>query len=52
MKAMTYIERGRFALTEKPKPDPLDERDAIVMVTLGSPCRICTAKTSPSKPAA
>ena len=38
MKAMTYIERGRFALTEKPKPDLLDERDAIVMVTLGSIC--------------
>ena len=38
MKAMTYIERGRFALTEKPKPDLLDERDAIVMVTLSSIC--------------
>ena len=38
MIAMTYIERGRFALTEKPKPDLLDERDAIVMVTLGSIC--------------
>ena len=38
MKAMTYIERGRFALTEKPKPDLLDERDTIVMVTLGSIC--------------
>lgn len=38
MKALAYIDRGRFALTEKPKPDLLDERDAIVMVTLSSIC--------------
>ena len=38
MKALTYLERGKFALIDKPKPDLLDERDAIVMVTLGSIC--------------
>ena len=38
MKALTYIEHGKFALTEKPKPVLLDPRDAIVRVTLGSIC--------------
>ena len=38
MKALTYIERGRFALTDKPKPQILDRRDAVVRVTLGSIC--------------
>lgn len=38
MKALTYIEPGKFALTEKPKPIILDPRDAIVRVTLGSIC--------------
>ena len=38
MKALTYIERGRFAVTEKPKPVVTDPRDAIVRVTLGSIC--------------
>ena len=38
MKALTYIERGRFALLDKPKPEILDDRDAIVRVTLGSIC--------------
>ncbi len=38
MKALTYIERGRFALTEKPKPQIQNARDAIVRVTLGSIC--------------
>ena len=28
MKALTYLERGKFALIDKPKPDFLDERDA------------------------
>ena len=36
MKALTYIEHGKFALTDKPKPEILDPRDAIVRVTLGS----------------
>ena len=38
MKALTYIEHNRFALLEKPKPEILGPRDAIVQVTLGSIC--------------
>ncbi len=38
MKALTYIEKGKFGLIEKPKPELLDPRDAIVRVTLGSIC--------------
>lgn len=38
MKALSYIERGRFALTDKPKPQLIDPRDAIIRVTLGSIC--------------
>ena len=38
MKALTYIEHGRFAVTEKPKPVVADPSDAVVRVTLGSIC--------------
>lgn len=38
MKALTYIERGRFELLEKPQPEILDDQDAIVRVTLASIC--------------
>lgn len=38
MKALTYIEHGKFALAEKPKPQIIDDGDAIVRVTLGSIC--------------
>ena len=38
MKALTYIERGKFTLLKKPKPVILDDRDAIVRVTLASIC--------------
>ena len=38
MKALTHIEQGKFALLEKPKPEILDDRDAIVRVTLASIC--------------
>ena len=38
MKAYTYIERGRFELIDKPKPQILDSKDAVVRVTLGSIC--------------
>ena len=38
MKAYTYIEKGRFALTDKPRPVILEPTDAIVRVTLGSIC--------------
>lgn len=38
MKALTYIEKGRFALREKPMPTLSDPKDAIVRVTLGSIC--------------
>ena len=40
MKAYTYIEKGKFALTDKPRPQLQDSTDAIVRVTLG---RICTS---------
>ncbi|WP_337760977.1 alcohol dehydrogenase [Dysosmobacter sp.] len=38
MQAYTYVEKGKFALLEKPKPVLLHERDAIVKVTLASIC--------------
>ena len=38
MKALTYIEHGKFALQEKPLPQLQSARDAIVRVTLGSIC--------------
>ena len=38
MKAYTYIEKGHFALVEKPRPVLLEPTDAIVRVTLGSIC--------------
>lgn len=38
MKAYTYIEKGRFELTDKPKPGLKDPKDAIVRVTLSSIC--------------
>ena len=38
MKALTYIEHGKFELIKKPKPVIMDDRDAIVRVTLASIC--------------
>ena len=38
MKAYTYIEKGRFELLEKPNPEIIDSKDAIVRVTLSSIC--------------
>lgn len=38
MKACTYIEKGRFGLMDKPVPQILDPKDAIVKVTLSSIC--------------
>ena len=38
MLAYTYVEKGRFALLEKPKPVLLEDRDALVRVTLASIC--------------
>ena len=40
MFAYTYIEKGKFALVEKPKPTLIEPTDAIVRVTMSS---ICTA---------
>lgn len=40
MKALTYIEHGKFALQEKAKPRLVSARDALVRVTLGSICTI------------
>ena len=38
MKAYTYINKGEFALIDKPKPTIIEPADAIVRVTLGSIC--------------
>ena len=38
MLAYTYVEKGKFELLDKPKPVLLDDRDAIVRVTLASIC--------------
>lgn len=38
MKAYTYIDKGHFALMEKPEPRILNPKDAIVKVTLASIC--------------
>lgn len=38
MKAYTYIDRGRFEMRGKPRPEIKDPRDAVVRVTLGSIC--------------
>lgn len=38
MKAYTYINKGEFALVDKPKPAIIEPTDAIVRVTLGSIC--------------
>ena len=38
MLAYTYIRQGKFELLDKPKPVLLDDRDAIVKVTLASIC--------------
>lgn len=38
MLSYTYIEKGKFALVEKPRPGLIDPTDAIVRVTIGSIC--------------
>ena len=38
MIAYTYIEKGKFALVEKPKPALMEPTDAIVRVTMSSIC--------------
>lgn len=38
MKTYTYIRKGHFALTDKPRPQIQDPRDAVVKLTLGSIC--------------
>lgn len=38
MLAYTYVEKGKFALQDKPKPVLRNEKDAIVKVTLASIC--------------
>ena len=38
MQTYTYVSKGNFQLMGKPKPVLLDERDAIVKVTLASIC--------------
>ena len=36
MQAYTYVSKGKFELREKPKPTLMQERDAIVKVTLAA----------------
>lgn len=36
MQAYTYVSKGKFELREKPKPTLMQERDAIVKVTLAT----------------
>ncbi len=38
MKALTFVESGRFELLEKPQPEVIDPKDAVVRVTLSSIC--------------
>lgn len=38
MLGYTYIEKGKFELREKPKPELQNEKDAIVKITLASIC--------------
>ena len=38
MLAYTYVEKGKFGLKNKPKPELRDSRDALVKVTLASIC--------------
>ena len=38
MLAYTYIEKGKFALVEKPKPTLIELTDAIVRVTMSNIC--------------
>ena len=38
MLAYTYIEKGKFALVEKPKPTLMESTDAIVRVTMSCIC--------------
>ncbi len=38
MKALTYIEKGKFVLTDKPKPQIINPSDAVVRVTMSSIC--------------
>lgn len=38
MLAYTYIDHGKFELREKPRPEIMDSRDAVVRVTLSSIC--------------
>ncbi len=38
MLAYTYIEKGKFALVDKPKPALVEPTDAIVRVTMSSIC--------------
>lgn len=38
MQTYSYVEKGQFERTEKPKPQILDPRDAVVKVTVASIC--------------
>jgi len=51
MLAYTYVEQGKFALLDKPKPVLQNDRDAIVRVTLASTCTSSTALSPRRRPA-
>lgn len=38
MKTLTYVKQGKFVLMDKPEPEIMNPRDAVVRVTLGSIC--------------
>lgn len=39
MKAYTYIEKGKFELRDKPMPQVVDPKDAVVRVPYADQCR-------------
>ena len=38
MKAYTYIEKGRYELLDKPRPQIIDPKEAVVRVILDRKC--------------
>lgn len=38
MKAVTYVGKGDFRITEKPEPHVIDPTDAVVRVTMSAIC--------------
>ena len=51
MQTYTYVSKGKFELMEKPKPVLMDERDAIVKVTLASIAQVTYTLNTEASPA-